>query len=215
LEDFFGMSWGLLSAILILISGCPYMWAIYKRKIERPVISTWILWLGIGTLLFWASVKVGTKWDATMLPILMGVINPAIIVFLSIRYGEYKWSKLDTVCVVVCVVTVSVWQTTESPVLGILGGVLADMIAATPQVIKSWKDPKDEPVFPWAMFAFASALNILAVQEWVVDYWLFPVYMTVMSSLIVLPLVLARLKKEELQKSWENIDKDSQDKGFW
>ena len=128
------------------------------------------------------------------MPILMGVINPAIIVFLSIRYGEYKWSKLDTVCVVVCVVTVIVWQTTQSPVLGILGGVLADMIAATPQVVKSWKDPKDEPVFPWAMFTFASALNILAVQEWVVQYWLFPVYMTIMSSVLVLPLVLARLK---------------------
>lgn len=191
------MNWGLLSALLIFVSGYPYMLAIYKRELERPVVSTWILWLGIGMLLFVTSFQAGAHWGTTLLPILMGVINPAIIVFLSIRYGEYKWSRLDTVCVVVCVVTVIVWQTTQSPVLGILGGVLADMIAATPQVIKSWKDPKDEPVFPWAMFSFASALNILAVEEWVIQYWLFPVYMTIMSSVLVLPLALARLKTEK------------------
>ncbi len=197
MKDFFGMNWGLLSALLIFVSGYPYMLAIYKRELERPVVSTWILWLGIGMLLFVTSFQAGAHWGTTLLPILMGVINPAIIVFLSIRYGEYKWSRLDTVCVVVCVVTVIVWQTTQSPVLGILGGVLADMIAATPQVIKSWKDPKDEPVFPWAMFSFASALNILAVEEWVIQYWLFPVYMTIMSSVLVLPLALARLKTEK------------------
>jgi hypothetical protein len=194
LKDFFGISWGLLSAILISVSACPYIWAIYKRKIERPVVSAWILWLGIGALLFVTSFQAGARWGTTLLPILMGVINPAVIVFLSIRYGEYKWGKLDTVCVVICVVTVIIWQTTESPVLGILGGVLADMIAAIPQVIKSWKDPKDEPLFPWAMFSFASALNILAVGEWVIQYWIFPVYMTIMSSMLVIPLVLFRFK---------------------
>ena len=183
------MNWGLLSALLIFVSGCPYMRAIYKRELERPVVSTWVLWLGIGILLFVTSFQAGAHWGTTLLPILMGVINPAIIVFLSIRYGEYKWSKLDTVCVVICVVTVIIWQTTQSPVLGILGGVLADMIAATPQLIKSWKDPKDEPVFPWAMFSFASALNILAVEEWVVQYWLFPVYMTIMSSVLLFPII--------------------------
>ncbi len=176
------------------ISGFPYMWAIYKRKLKRPVVSTWILWLGIGILFFVTSLQAGARWGTTLLPILMGVINPIIIVFLSKRYSQYKWGKLDTACVVVCMLTVIVWQTTQSPVLGILGGILADMIASTPQVVKSWKDPKDEPVFPWAMFSLGSAVNILAVEEWKIDFWLFPVYMTMMGLLITLPLVLARLK---------------------
>lgn len=195
MEDFPKIiTWGSVSALLIFISGYPYMLAIYKRELKRPVVSTWILWLGIGTLLFVTSFQAGAHWGTTLLPILMGVINPAIIVFLSLRHGEYKWGKLDTVCVVVCVATVVMWQTTQSPTIGILGGVLADVIAAIPQVIKSWKDPKDEPLFPWAMFSLASALNIFAIQEWSVQYWLFPVYMTLMSSVIVLPLALYRLK---------------------
>ena len=195
------MNWGLLSALLIFVSGAPYMWAIYKRKLKRPVVSTWMLWLGIGILLFVTSLQAGAHWGTTLLPILMGVINPAIIVFLSKRYGEYKWGKLDTACVVICVVTVIVWKTMQSPVLGILGGILADMIAATPQVIKNWKDPKDEPIFPWAVFSFASALNILAVEEWVIQFWLFPVYMTIMGSVITFPLILDRLKNRHITKA--------------
>jgi hypothetical protein len=175
------------------------MRAIYRRDLERPVVSSWILWLGIGTLLFITNKEAGADWESTLGPILMGIINPAIIVVLSIKYGQYQWTKFDTACVVVCVITVIVWQTTQSPLLGIVGGVIADAIAATPQIMKSWKDPKDEPVFPWAMFAFASALNILAVKEWVLKFWLFPVYMTTFSMLIVLPLILHRTKVRKMR----------------
>lgn len=194
MNDFFGISWGWVSALLILISGFPYMWGIYTRSLERPVISTWVLWLGIGILLFVTSFQAGAEWRTTLFPILMGVINPAVIVVLCIKYGEYKWTKLDTVCVVVCLVTVVIWQTTQLPLLGILGGVIADAIAAAPQVWKSWTDPKDEPLFPWATFAFASALNILAVDRWVLEVWLFPVYMTFFATLITLPILLHRLQ---------------------
>ena len=194
MKDFFGINWGMLSAALIFVSGYPYMRAIHKRTLERPVTSTWCLWLGIGILLFVTNFQAGAKWETTLLPILMGVINPAIIVVLSLRYGEYKWNKLDTLCVIVCIITIIVWKTTESPSLGIVGGLMADAVAATPIFIKSWKDPKDEPLFPWAVFAFASSLNILAVEKWTMDRWLFPIYMTIASMIIVLPLVLYRLR---------------------
>ena len=191
------------------------MWSIYKRKIKWPVVSTWCLWLVIGALFFITSRKAGADWNTTLFPILIGVINPAIIVCLSLRYGQYKWTKLDTACVIVCITTVIVWQTTQSPVLGILGGVLADVIAATPQVIKSWKNPKDEPLFPWSMFTIGSAVNILAVKEWEIGHWIFPIYMTGMGMLLTLPLLLYRLRSKETQKAWEEIDRSSKDGGYW
>lgn len=194
MKDFFGIGWGTLSAVLIFASGYPYMRAIYKRELERPVISTWILWLGIGILLFVTNWQAGANWSTTLLPIMMGVINPTIIVILSVRYGEYKWSNRDTWCVVLCVITVIVWQVTQSPLLGTLGGVTADAIAATPLVIKSWEDPKDEPAFPWAMFVIGSAVNMLAIVTWEMKLWLFPVYMTVMGFILLLPLLLYRFK---------------------
>jgi hypothetical protein len=198
LKDLIGINFGLISAILIATSGIPYMWAIYKRELKRPVISTWILWSIIGILLFIANLQSGAKWSTTLWPIFMGVVNPIIILTLSIRYGDYSWNRLDSSCMVVCVVTMIIWQTTESPLVGVIGGVVADALAAAPQVVKSWKDPRDEPLFPWMLFTIGSALNLLAVEEWILRLWLFPVYMTIMGSVITLPLLLDRLRTEKI-----------------
>lgn len=170
------------------------MWLVYTKRVARPVTSTWALWFGIGLLLFFASMKAGAKWDSTLVPIFMGVVNPGIILLLSLRFGEYSWTKLDSVCVFSCVVAIIVWQLTDNPVLGIVGGIAADFLAALPQLLKAWRDPLDEPVFPWSMFALASAVSIFAIDEWVVGKWLFPIYMTVMSILLTIPLVVARYR---------------------
>jgi hypothetical protein len=187
--------WGSLSALLAFVSAFYYMRAIYKKEIKRPVISTLTLWLVIGLLFFLSSLEMGVGMDETLLPIFMGVVNPAIVLLLALRHGEYSWKKVDTKCAIVCAVTIVVWQTTSSPLLGLLGGVIADTIAATPMAIKSWEDPLDEPVFPWIMFTIASAVNLFAIKEWEMRYWVFPVYMTLMGIVISFPLVLGRVGK--------------------
>lgn len=195
MKDFFGIGWGWVSFALNLVSGVTYMRDIYTRKIEKPVVSTLFLWWVIGAILFVASIKLGTKWDTTLPPILLGAISPGIILLLAVRYGDYNWNTFDSWCAGACLTTLFVWQATDSPLLGMLGGLIADIIAATPMAIKSWKNPKDEPIFPWALFTFASAVNILAVEEWIPKQWLFPVYMTIMGFIITSPLIFYRLKK--------------------
>ncbi len=191
----FNMNWGLISAVLIFLSGYPYVRGIIDGSISKPVTSTWLLWLGIGILLLITNYQAGARWDTTLLPVLMGVINPAVFLVLSLRYGEYKWTGIDTTCVIICLIAVIVWQTTGSAVLGLIGVIIADVVAALPQVIKNWKDPKDEPFLPWTVFTFASGLNILAISEWTIGKALFPVYMTVFSALaLTLPVVLHRLR---------------------
>lgn len=83
MDNFFGLGWGVLSAALTFVSAYSYMRAIYTRELKRPVIPTLSLWLLIGFLLFLTSIKLGANWKTTLLPILMGVINPAIVLVLS------------------------------------------------------------------------------------------------------------------------------------
>lgn len=189
-----GIKWWMVSAACIALSAGPYMWGIYRRTVQRPVVSTWCLWMVIGMLLLVSSRQAGAEVDGTLVPIILGAINPTIIFLLSLRFGKYAWKRLDTVCVWVCICTVVVWQITQSPLLGLIGGLVADVVAAVPQVIKNWQDPKDEPVFPWAMFALGSALNMLAIKDWQLDQWLYPVYMTLAAGVLTVPLVLARLR---------------------
>jgi hypothetical protein len=188
------INWGFISATLIFISGLPYMWAIYKKELEAPVVSSWLLWLGIGILLLISSFSAGVRSDTTLLPIVMGVVNPFIIVCLSIKYGKYSWGRLDSMCVVISIITVIGWQIQDDPTVGIVGSIVADVFAAIPQLTKNWKlkEKNDEPIFPWVTFCFSCLLAMLGIKEWTVDYWLFPTYMAIMSFAIVLPLVIYR-----------------------
>ena len=195
MKSFFGIGWGIISAGVTSVSSFFYMKAIYTRKLQKPVMSTLSLWLIIGVILFLTSVQSGARWDTTLFPILMGVINPAIVIVLSLRYGQYTWEKIDTMCTCICCITILVWQVTESALLGLFGGIIADVFATAPMVVKSWRNPQDEPIFPWITFALASALNILAVKEWEISHWLFPVYMTIMGLVISFPLVINYFKK--------------------
>lgn len=187
-------SWGALSALLIAISGIPYMWGIYKRSIPRPVLSTWGIWAVLGLLLLVAYYEAGARNDTTLLAAWMGFINPVIIFILALKYGEFRWTRLETMCVIFCMVSIVVWKTTGNPLLGLLGGLLADAMGIIPQIRHVVKSPADEPLFPWGLFCIGSAVNLLGIQEWTLAQYVYPVYMTAGSLLLVLPLLAYRMK---------------------
>lgn len=195
MEDFYGIGWGILSSLFIFISACSYMKAICTRTLKRPVVSTLTLWFIIGSIIFFASMEAGITFETTLLPICMGAVNPFIIMVLSFWYGDYTWNTIDSWCVAICVLAVLIWKTTNDPFLGMVGGLSADVIAAVPIVLKCWKEPHDEPLIPWALFVFGSALNIFAVKEWEIVHWIFPVYMTVFGMTALVPLLHHHFKK--------------------
>lgn len=195
------LSWGALSALLIVVSGVPYMWGIYKGTVPRPVLSTWGIWSVLGLLLLMTYRDAGASNDTTLLAAWVGFINPIIIFALAIKYGEFRWTKLETYCVATCVATIIVWKTTDNPFLGLLGGLVADGMGLIPQIRHTWKSPQDEPLFPWGMFCLGSAVNLLGIKQWTVEQWIYPAYMVVGSSLIVLPIVLHRLAQQRAPAS--------------
>ncbi len=187
------LSWGALSALLIAISGIPYMWGIYKRSVPRPVLSTWGIWAVLGLLLLITYYEAGARNDTTLLAAWMGFINPVIIFVLALKYGEFRWTRLETMCVIFCVVSIVVWKTTGDPLLGLIGGLVADAMGIIPQIRHTMKSPADEPLFPWGLFCIGSAVNLLGVVDWKLAHYIYPVYMTVGSLLIVLPILTHRL----------------------
>lgn len=187
-------TWGTLSGLLIAISGFSYMRGVYRKTVARPVISAWGIWAGLGILFLLTYYDAGARMDTTLPAAWMGFINPLIIVILSIRYGKRGWTRLETWCVAICIVTVIVWQSTDSAVLGLAGAVIADSMGAIPQIKKCWTDPDDEPWFPWTCFCVGSAVNMLSIETWEVGQYLFPIYMTAGSFLIAVPIIVRRIK---------------------
>lgn len=136
----------------------------------------------------------GARIDTTLLAAWMNFINPVIIFILVIRYGEHGWTKLETRCVIICVITIVVWKLSGSAVLGLVGSIVADSMGAIPQIQKSWTDPDDEPWFPWTCFCVGSGVNILGIETWELGQCLFPFYMTAGSFCIVTPILIRRFR---------------------
>jgi hypothetical protein len=188
------LTWGSLSALLIAISGFCYMRGIYRREVPRPVLSSWGIWAVLGGFVLKTYYDTGARMDTTLPAAWLGFINPIIILCLGRRYGQWKWSKLDTYCVVAFIVAVLVWKTSDSAVIGLTGGIMVDAIGCIPQARHCITHPEDEPWFPWTMFFVGSAVNLFAVEKWEFGYYLFPVYMTTFSSLFVIPILMYRLR---------------------
>jgi hypothetical protein len=189
-------TWGTLSALIIAISGIPYMWGIYRRTVKKPVTSSWGIWSVVGFLFLITYYDAGARMDTTLPAAWAGFISPVIIFTLSLRYGEKSWSNLESWCVGICLVTIVLWQYLESAIVGILGAIIADAMGVIPQMKKSWNDPHDEPWFPWVAFCIGSAINILGIENWEPGQYIFPVYMTIGSFLIAVPVVVFRMRKQ-------------------
>lgn len=189
-------TWGNLSALLIVISGIPYMWGIYKRTILRPVASTWGIWSIIGLLFLVAYYDAGARMDTTLPAAWAGFIDTLIIFILSLIYGEKSWSRLETWCVAICFISVIAWQSLESALLGLIGAIIADAMGVIPQIRKIWVYPNDEPWFPWVLFCVGSMINIFGIKNWELDQYLYPIYMTICSLLITIPIVMGHIKSK-------------------
>ncbi len=171
------------------------MWGIYQRTIPRPVISTWGIWAILGGLLLVAYHDVGATMETTLPAAWMGFINPLLIFILALKYGELRWSRLETFCVIIFIITVIAWKSSELAIVGLIGGIFADTMGLLPQIRHSWKYPQDEPWLPWTLFGVGSAVNLLGIEKWEFAHYSFPVYMTIGSALVALPLILHRLKQ--------------------
>ena len=174
------------------------MWGIYTKSVPRPLISTWGMWAVLGLLLLIAYERAGARLDTTLLAAWMGFINPVLIVLLALRYGELTWTRLDTWCSAIFIATVVGWYTLDNPLIGLTGGIIADLISAIPQIRKNWQEPHDEVWAPWTVFCIGSGVNLLAVEQWgwtfeAMGHWLYPVYFTVGSASIAIPVILHRL----------------------
>lgn len=191
----FTFTWGALSGLLIAISGIPYAWGIYTGKIKRPVTSAWGIWTILGLIFLLSSYDAGARIETTLLAPLAGFIDPLVIFLLSLRYGEKSWSRLETYCVATCLATIAVWQSLESALYGLIGACIADSMGTIPQIKKVFKEPGDEPWFPWVAFSVGSAINFLAIQNWEIEQYLYPTFMTIASSFIAIPVALYHIKE--------------------
>ncbi len=184
------MNWhiviGILAGVLQLAAFPPYLQDILKGN-TRPNIVSWGLWTLIQGIGIWVMVASpdGFSWPLVLL--CATTFNTSAVVLLCLfGYGSKEFGKIERACLILALIAIGLWISIKNSALTLTFAILADLVAATPTLVKTWKDPHSEAVAPWVMISVAAALGALSTTIVDVENLALPIYLAAVNGLIAM-----------------------------
>lgn len=176
---------GMVGGFVVLCAHFPLYVAIV-RKTVKPNLATWSMWSVMLSATLASQVAAGKTDPWGMLAAALGTI---LVFILLLFYGERKWTKFDTRCLIFSMLSMVVWII-SGPAVAQIAFLASLFIAGAPTVRNAWEHPKNESSLVWGIFALGFCLTVLAVQDWSsLTVWIQPVSSTAFnSSIFVLAL---------------------------
>ena len=84
-------------------------------------------------------------------------------------------TRLDIICLILAMISIILGYILQSPLIILLGNVLAGAIGSIPTIRHTYLMPADESTSAWALDFFVVSLNLIAVREWTLIIALEPV----------------------------------------
>lgn len=168
------------AGLIMFYSFIPYARDILKGKVKpsRSARAMILLILIIGLL---QQRSLGSGW---LIAMTVGDTIGAIgILFLSFKRGVGGLKRLDVVCYALLAFDIAVWVSTGNALLALHMSLLADLIAMTPVLIKTWKYPWTETPLFFVLGIVAPLLNIIGAGKFSYAVLLLPIYIAAMNLL--------------------------------
>lgn len=183
-----------MQELLVILAGAialggyvPYAFDIVKGRAQPSRSARFMfMFLLLVTILQQTAVQSGSLIAFTA----GELIGSVTILVLAIKYGVGGLARLDLACYGLLVVDVVVWLSTGNALIALHLSVLADLIAFTPTLVKTWHQPKSETALFFISGIAAPALNILATGRYNYAVLLFPVYLALANLAEVLLISL-------------------------
>ena len=182
---------GILAGIATITAYIPNTRAIL-RNTNQLQLSTWIVWM-ISSILLLASCH------ALNVPVWMplGFLggNVVTLTLLLIKKAPVRWSRLDSICVTIAILSVIPWLFFSLPVITITILLAMDFMGAVPTARKVYYEPWTEDKLSWAIWGMGFVLNMLAVSELSYTQLAYPTTMLFGGGSIALFTLWTRGKK--------------------
>jgi hypothetical protein len=185
---------GIGSAFFTLAGLIPYFIYIHKKEIYPHNLS----WLGWAFITFIGGIAMlvdGGEWSVVI--VFANTLSCLIVVFYSIykKVGVWSTNKFDYVFFGLGTLGVILWQIFDMPIMAIVCVVLADFSFGIPTIIKIYKNPKSEKYLAWLSCSVAGLLSLFAVKSFVLSEFLYPLYLFIFDTIILLIILILRNKK--------------------
>jgi hypothetical protein len=178
----------IIAGLIMFYSFIPYSRDILQGRV-KPARSTRLMIILLLIVSLLQQHALGSGWLLAM-TIGDGIGAFAILV-LAFKRGIGGLHRIDLICYALLLIDVGVWVSTHNTLFALHMSVLADLIAMTPVVIKTWRQPWTETPLFFALGVLAPLLNIVGAGHYSYAILLFPVYIALIN-LIVTGLILYR-----------------------
>lgn len=161
----------------------PYLRDILAGKV-RPSRAARIMFAALLIIALFQQHALGSR---LALAITIAEAAGSILILLSaIKFGVGGLARLDIICYLLLVVDVFFWLTSKNTLLALHLTVLADLIAFTPTLEKTWRDPKSETATFYILGVIAPLLSVAGSEKISYGIVLFPIYLALANGIEVL-----------------------------
>jgi len=180
---------GIIAVVLSIIGYIPYLRDTLKKK-TTPHVYTWFIWGFVTAIAYALQVSAGAGVGSWVT--LAVVIISFVIFILGMRNGKKDITTIDTVFFVLSFAALFLWLIAKQPILSVILVSTIDMLGFVPTIRKSWNKPYSETLFSYELNSFRHGLSLLALQQYSVVTWLYPVTWTLANVLFSLMLIIRR-----------------------
>jgi len=111
---------------------------------------------------------------------------PLLILLASFvdKRSVWKLTKFDLACGALSLVGLILWALSREGNIAIMFAIIADLLAAIPTIIKSYKFPETESWLGYFSGAINGIIALLVIDTWNFEHYGFPLYITIVCLLI-------------------------------
>jgi len=125
----------------------------------------------------------------------VSTFQSTIIFILSIKYGMGGWEKSDILCLVIALLGIVLWKTTQNPVIALYAAIAADFTGMIPALIKTYNQPETEVWNFYLLDVFAGGFSMLALRSWTLQEFSYPTYIMLINLVMVYLIVRPKISR--------------------
>ena len=181
----------LAAAVATLLSAFAYIRSMFKGG-AKPNRVTWLMWAVAPFIGAAAAVSSGVGLPAVS--VFMAGLSPFLIFTASFftKKAYWKLATYDYVCGALSALALILWFLTREPNAAIAFAIASDALASIPTIIKAWRHPETESVWPFVTGVFGASAGLTAVTLWRFSAYAFPAYLLVANFTVLLEIYYKR-----------------------
>ncbi len=173
--------YAIIGAIIGSLGGYYYLFETIIGK-AQPNRITWLLWGVFPMVIFVAQRAQGV--EAISWTSFVAGFTPLLIVAASFFNKKAYWKSepRDYYLMAAAIIGVILWAITDNANLALLFSLLADILAAIPTLIKSYRHPRSESWIAYAISTFGFGISFLSIQTFKLENTAFVAYVFILNG---------------------------------